>query len=183
MAGIRIERPGIACLQYKSHKVSMTGGQQAKRVLCRRIGQGLVGCWVVQGRGHLLRQSPSRQSSLSLSRVFLPAGYPASVTADYRPSTALNFVSSVSGTMGGTLATQALLQALGLGAGTAIGLAASTNWLLKDGIGLFGGVLFAGLVGSRFDASPKVCLSTLCSMKIWRLNSLCINDSLGIIQF
>jgi hypothetical protein len=49
-----------------------------------------------------------------------------------------------------------MLHALGLGAGTSIGLAATTNWIIKDGFGQLGGVLFAGLMGTRFDASPKV---------------------------
>jgi hypothetical protein len=37
-----------------------------------------------------------------------------------------------------------------------MGLAATTNWIIKDGFGLLGGVLYAGLMGSRFDAAPKV---------------------------
>lgn len=106
-------------------------------------------------------QGPSQphaawKKTLGWRRVFLPAGYPASVSPDYGPSTAFQFLASVTGTMAGTVSTQALLQALGLGAGTALGLAASTNWIIKDGFGLLGGVLFAGVMGSRFDASPKV---------------------------
>ena len=38
---------------------------------------------------------------------------------------------------------------------SSIGLAATTNWIIKDGFGLLGGVLFASL-GSRFDAKPKL---------------------------
>jgi hypothetical protein len=105
-------------------------------------------------------ESPSNawKKTLGWRRVFLPAGFPVSVSPDYGPSTAFQFIASVTGTMAGTVSTQALLQALGLGAGTALGLAASTNWIIKDGFGLLGGVLFAGVMGSRFDASPKVCL-------------------------
>jgi hypothetical protein len=102
-------------------------------------------------------QTTAWKKTLGWRRVFLPAGYPVSVSPDYGPSTAFQFLASVTGTMAGTVSTQALLQALGLGAGTALGLAASTNWIIKDGFGLLGGVLFAGVMGSRFDASPKVC--------------------------
>lgn len=43
------------------------------------------------------------------------------------------------------MSTQALLQALGMGAGVSIGLAATTNWIIKDGFGLLGGLIYAGM--------------------------------------
>ncbi|KAF1776423.1 Root UVB sensitive family [Phytophthora cactorum] len=49
---------------------------------------------------------------------------------------------------------QSLLYAVGLGAG-AIPTAAAVNWVLKDGLGQFGGVLFASIVNNRYDADPK----------------------------
>lgn len=52
------------------------------------------------------------------------------------------------------LSTQSLLYAIGLGAG-AIPTAAALNWVLKDGLGQLGGVLFASLVNNRFDSDPK----------------------------
>ncbi|OZJ03669.1 hypothetical protein BZG36_03547 [Bifiguratus adelaidae] len=54
----------------------------------------------------------------------------------------------------GVLSTQSLLLAIGLGAGS-IPLAASLNWIIKDGLGQLGGVLYAAFVGSKFDADPK----------------------------
>jgi hypothetical protein len=90
-----------------------------------------------------------------LTTTLLPKSYPHSVTPDYLPYTLWQFAHSVSGTVTGTLSTQALLQALGMGAGSAIGLAATTNWIIKDGFGLLGGVLYAGMMGSKFDSHPK----------------------------
>ncbi len=52
------------------------------------------------------------------------------------------------------LSTQSLLYAVGLGAGS-IPTAAALNWVLKDGLGQLGGVLFASAVNNRFDADPK----------------------------
>ncbi|KAJ3110519.1 hypothetical protein HDU96_006505 [Phlyctochytrium bullatum] len=49
----------------------------------------------------------------------------------------------------------ALLQALGMGAATSIGLAATTNWVIKDGFGLLGGVVYAAWFGSRFDSQAR----------------------------
>jgi hypothetical protein len=34
-------------------------------------------------------------------------------------------------------------------------VAAALNWVLKDGLGQLGGVLYASLVGERFDSEPK----------------------------
>lgn len=50
---------------------------------------------------------------------------------------------------------QALLFAVGLNATTAIPAAAALNWVIKDGLGQFGGMFFASLVNKKFDADPK----------------------------
>tara|TARA_B110000305_G_C19309760_1_gene573436 strand:- start:254 stop:760 length:507 start_codon:yes stop_codon:yes gene_type:complete len=51
---------------------------------------------------------------------------------------------------------QSLLYAVGLGAGS-IPMAAALNWVIKDGLGQLGGVLFASYLGDSraFDADPK----------------------------
>jgi len=72
----------------------------------------------------------------------------------------------------GVLSMQALLYAIGLGAGLwcgvvfsdlillivftgAIPLAATVNWVLKDGLGQLGGVLYGAIYGTHFDDDPK----------------------------
>jgi hypothetical protein len=49
---------------------------------------------------------------------------------------------------------QSLLYAIGLGAG-AIPLAAALNWIIKDGLGQLGGVIYAAMMSNRFDSDPK----------------------------
>ena len=34
-------------------------------------------------------------------------------------------------------------------------MAAALNWVIKDGMGQLGGVLFASFINTRFDADPK----------------------------
>ena len=47
-------------------------------------------------------------------------------------------------------------------------LAATLNWIIKDGLGQFGGILFASLVNNNFDADPKT----------WRMISgICMDSS------
>jgi len=95
--------------------------------------------------------------------IFLPAGYPETVHPHYLPFTFWNFLQSCSGSMSGVLTTQCLLYGLGLSSssstsvaiGGTIALAATLNWVLKDGLGQVGGVLFVALIGSRFDREAK----------------------------
>eukprot|EP01034_Spumella_vulgaris_P031514 gene31514-38922_t len=63
-------------------------------------------------------------------------------------------MATILGSAGGILATQSMLLAIGLNAG-AIPLAATLNWVVKDGLGQLGGVIFASLVSNKFDSDPK----------------------------
>ena len=49
---------------------------------------------------------------------------------------------------------QCLLYSVGVGGSSSIPAAAAIAWVLKDGVGQFGGMLFASLVATRFDVSP-----------------------------
>ena len=94
---------------------------------------------------------------LGLARqVFLPEGYPQSVSGDYLEyqiwDTAQAFASSVSG----SLATAAVLGGLGVGDAAATPLAATITWILKDGAGMVGRIVFAAYTGSGLDYDCKV---------------------------
>ena len=90
---------------------------------------------------------------------FLPANYPASVAHGYAKFASYCFVASVAGSAGMVLSTQTLLLAVGVvgSTGQASILAGAINWVIKDGVGQLGGVLFASRMSQshRFDASPK----------------------------
>ncbi|KAK1944734.1 Protein root UVB sensitive 1 [Phytophthora citrophthora] len=86
--------------------------------------------------------------------LFLPKDARSSLTKDYFPYAKWTFVGSVASCAASVLSMQSLLFAIGLGAG-AIPTAAAVNWVLKDGLGQFGGVLFASIVNNRYDADPK----------------------------
>eukprot|EP00941_MAST-03F_sp_MAST-3F-sp1_P005345 g5345.t1 len=62
--------------------------------------------------------------------------------------------SSIFSAASGVITMQALLYAVGLGS-SSIPMAAGLNWVIKDGLGQLGGVLFASSVNTRFDAEPK----------------------------
>jgi hypothetical protein len=85
---------------------------------------------------------------------FLPRSYPSSVTNGYDKFAIGQFVSTVMGTTCGVLSMQSMLFAIGVGSGS-MPLAATLNWIIKDGLGQFGGIIFASFVNNQFDADPK----------------------------
>jgi hypothetical protein len=85
----------------------------------------------------------------------LPANYERSTIPSYLSYVRWSFVAATVSSASGVLSTQALLFGLGLNATTGIAAAAAMNWVLKDGIGMLGGMLFASVVNTRFDANPK----------------------------
>jgi hypothetical protein len=78
---------------------------------------------------------------------FLPANYPHSVCASYTTYASYCFAGSIAGSAGMVLSTQALLLAVGVGTQSAAPMAAALNWVMKDGVGQLGGVIFASQLG------------------------------------
>ncbi|KAG7238935.1 hypothetical protein INR49_030482 [Caranx melampygus] len=98
--------------------------------------------------------------------VFLPQGYPDSVSADYLQYQFWDTVQAFSSSLSGTLATQASLRGVGVGNQEATVAAATVTWLLKDGTGMLGRILFAWQKGSKLDSEAKK----------WRLFADVLND-------
>jgi Vitamin B6 photo-protection and homoeostasis len=103
-------------------------------------------------------------SSSKIVSHFLPSNYPHSVAPGYFHFCRGNFVASVAGSAAMVLSTQTLLLAVGVvgstaaasgGAATSGVLAGALNWVLKDGVGQLGGVLYASRQSRAFDAHPK----------------------------
>ncbi|CAL8274607.1 unnamed protein product [Lota lota] len=98
--------------------------------------------------------------------VFLPQGYPESVSADYLRYQFWDTVQAFSSSLSGTLATQASLRGVGVGNQEATVAAATITWLLRDGTGMLGRILFAWRKGTKLDSEAK----------IWRLFADVLND-------
>ncbi|XP_042610782.1 RUS family member 1-like isoform X1 [Cyprinus carpio] len=98
--------------------------------------------------------------------VFLPQGYPESVSEDYLQYQLWDTVQAFSSSLSGTLATQASLRGVGVGNQEATVAAATITWLLRDGTGMLGRILFAWLKGSKLDSEAKK----------WRLFADILND-------
>lgn len=91
---------------------------------------------------------------------FLPTDYPHSVDKCYKEFASYCFLGSICGSAAMVLSTQTLLIAVGVGSASAAPVAGALNWVLKDGIGQLGGVLFAAKItsnssGNTIDSDPK----------------------------
>lgn len=87
-------------------------------------------------------------------RFLFDAFFPPDVTPDYYAFTAWRFSQRCMSATVGVFGTQALLLALGVRAGR-IGQAAAISWVLKDGLGRVGKMIWASGMGKDFDVDPK----------------------------
>lgn len=147
--------------------------------------------WMLSADGKLIRSSPNHgqqqqkkngnarkapasksQTSMvsriaaELKSIFLPAGYPDSVRAEYLQFQLYDTVQAACSYLRNVLTTSALLKAAGVGEGTASPMAAALTWVLRDGFGMFGSLLFSYYAGANFDVHVKE----------WRLFADLIND-------
>ena len=96
------------------------------------------------------RQSPRLRS------VFLPAGYPDTVSDDYAPFVRWHLGSLMFRNILEVITAQSLLVALGMGSTPgALPLTAATKWVLKDGIGSLATLAAGSLGGQKYDEDPK----------------------------
>uniref|UniRef100_A0AC34G5X9 Uncharacterized protein n=1 Tax=Panagrolaimus sp. ES5 TaxID=591445 RepID=A0AC34G5X9_9BILA len=104
--------------------------------------------------------------------VFLPQGYPHTVTSDYVEYQIWDTLQAFSSSLVGALATAAVLKGVGVGNQEATVLAASMTWLLKDGTGMIGRIIFAWAKGTELDSNCKK----------WRLVADVFNDLAFVID-
>nr|CAH0098414.1 unnamed protein product [Daphnia galeata] len=90
-----------------------------------------------------------------LSSVFLPQGYPSSVSSDYLEYQIWDTIQAFASSLSGSLSTRAVLEGVGVGSSTSTPLAATLMWLIKDGTGMVGRILFAWCNGTKLDADSK----------------------------
>eukprot|EP00808_Paulinella_micropora_P009414 g67056.t1 len=121
------------------------------------VEKATIGQAAQTGEQPFLLTSPVRWAVSHL----LPQNYPRAVSPNYLPYSLWFGAESIASSASGVLSTQSLLFAsllfaVGLGGSTAIPMAAAMNWVIKDGLGQLGGILFASFVSQRFDAEPQV---------------------------
>ncbi|XP_059754288.1 RUS family member 1 isoform X3 [Balaenoptera ricei] len=107
-----------------------------------------------------------------LLAVFLPQGFPDSVSPDYLPYQLWDSVQAFASSLSGSLATHAVLLGIGVGNAKASVSAATATWLVKDSTGMLGRIIFAWWMGSKMD----------CNAKQWRLFADILNDVAMLLE-
>uniref|UniRef100_A0A3B3ZUP9 Uncharacterized protein n=1 Tax=Periophthalmus magnuspinnatus TaxID=409849 RepID=A0A3B3ZUP9_9GOBI len=141
----------------------MSAGSGGLQLASERYGSG--GFWNYRLEGTEIRrqrEGPGGHTGTGLRNlfksVFLPQGFPESVSTDYLQyqlwDTAQAFCSSLSG----TLATQASLRGVGVGNQEATVAAATATWILRDGTGMLGRILFAWRKGLFADVLNDIAM-------------------------
>ena len=87
----------------------------------------------------------------SVRRAFLPAGYPRGFKKGYFEFSLYTTLTNGTATLMSMLSTQAMFLALGSSATQATLAASALSWVLKDGIGQFGGIMFSSAFGHVFE--------------------------------
>jgi hypothetical protein len=154
------------------------GGRVVQHFVARRVGLEYVGGAggrlvprALPSPGHGVASAPTAAGGVlrltaSATAYLLPKGFPESVGPDYLPYSAWMGASTALGSAAGVLSMQALLCAAGIGGPGAAPLAASLNWVIKDGLGQLAAVLSAALISDRFDADPKYWRATAAACEV-----------------
>ncbi|CAM9093329.1 unnamed protein product [Ectocarpus sp. 6 AP-2014] len=101
-----------------------------------------------------------------LMNTFLPAGYPGSVRPEYLRYRCWDILQDLSSHLRGVLATQAVLEGMGVGRAGSTPLAATLQWMARDGASMIGGLLFTSVASANFGVN----------IKTWRLFADTSND-------
>ncbi|KAG2495233.1 hypothetical protein HYH03_006507 [Edaphochlamys debaryana] len=115
---------------------------------------------VPAGSGGLPRKEDTFGSFLfrrlrdTVTATFLPAGYPTTTGDNYVKFMAWQGLNNVAMTANSVLASTFMLYAVGLGAGS-IPTAGALNWVLKDGMGQLGTLMFGKTIAHNFDVHSK----------------------------
>ncbi|XP_024416092.2 RUS family member 1 isoform X2 [Desmodus rotundus] len=93
-----------------------------------------------------------------LLAVFLPQGFPDSVSPDYLSYQLWDSVQAFASSLSGSLATHAVLLGIGVGNAKASVSAATATWIVKDSTGMLGRIIFAWWKGLFADILNDVAM-------------------------
>ncbi|KAI1262291.1 DUF647-domain-containing protein [Xylariaceae sp. FL1019] len=102
------------------------------------------------------KAKPKRRSYVrEVLDVFLPAGYPHTVTPDYTPYQIYDSLQAFSSTIAGLLSSRAVLQGFGVGNASSTATGAVLLTVLQESTGRLATILFAHRVGQAIEPECK----------------------------
>ncbi len=103
----------------------------------------------------------------NLIHYFLPRNYPESVKEGYYHFSKWSFLASVSFFVMNFISTQVLINSLDIRGSKSFFLNAGLSWVIKEGLGQIGAILFVGKIGNKFDRNIKQW--RFMSLGLWNL--------------
>lgn len=100
-------------------------------------------------------QNVFKRVETGLRSTFLPSGYPTRTPVGYLQFSVWSWIQDLSTQLRGVLATQRILEGVGVGRPGATALSALMNFLLRDGCGMFATLLFTATAASKFRSDVK----------------------------
>lgn len=119
--------------------------QQQQQVLHHNLSSTFQRQW------HILRS----RSISSLRSTFLPVGFPHSVPRGYLSYSVWSWLQDWSTSLRAVLATQRVLQGVGVGTATATALSATQNFLVRDAAGMVATLFFTAAAAGQFSNDVK----------------------------
>jgi hypothetical protein len=101
-----------------------------------------------------------------IKTTFLPSGYPQRTPKGYLSYSMWSWIQDLSTQLRAVLATQRVLEGVGVGKEGATALSASLNFIIRDGCGMISTLVFTALASSRFRSDVKK----------WRILADVMND-------
>ncbi len=112
--------------------------------------------WAVAFRSpRVLSQDVWRRLRGAISATFLPAGYPTSVPQEYLAFQLWNVLQDLTSSLRSILATQKILEGMGVGRAGVTSLVATMQWMARDGASMVGGLVFTAIAGASFGLNIK----------------------------
>ncbi|XP_071276495.1 RUS family member 1 isoform X1 [Agelaius tricolor] len=133
-------------------------------VLCRSFWGSLE---VPQAQGN-----PRERLRRAATRLLLPQGFPESVSPDYGAYQCWDGLQALCSSLCSSLSARAVLEAVGVGDGSASVTGAALTWLIRDGVGILTRIGFVWLQGSHLD----------CEAKQWRFVADLLNDVALVLE-
>jgi hypothetical protein len=107
-----------------------------------------------------------RRTKSAIKTTFLPSGFPQRTPKGYLSYSMWSWIQDLSTQLRGVLATQRVLEGIGVGREGATALSASLNFIVRDGCGMASTLLFTAMASSKFRAD----------VKRWRILADIMND-------
>lgn len=97
----------------------------------------------------------AKQQTGLVAEIFLPKGYPESVSEDYITYQCWDSAQALCSSVMGALSANAVFKGIGVGDEGASALSATTNWILRQGLGKCASITFAYRSGAAIGTDSK----------------------------